>query len=175
MRTQFVPFPTIYTERLELRQLVEADTPELFVHRTDPRMLEFLEIVPAKTLEEVQQFIRKINASVEDGSSVFWAMSLKNQPALIGTICLWNLSPETSTAEIGYMLHPDFQGQGYMQEALVSVVAYGFDVMQAGLIEGFVHVKNMPSIRLLERNGFKPGEEKNGHIAFRQRGDERML
>ena len=171
MFTQFTPFPTLHTERLELRQLVEADTPELFVHRTDPRMLEFLEIVPAKTFEDVRQLIEKINTNVAEGNSVFWAMCLKNQPKLIGTICLWNLSPETSTAEIGYMLHPDFQGQGYMQEALVSVVAYGFDVMQAGLIEGFVHAKNMPSIRLLERNGFVPGGEKDGYLAFRQRRD----
>ncbi len=172
MHTQFIPFPTLHTPRLTLRPLTAEDAPELFVHRSDPRMLEFVDIVPAQTLEEVQQFIRKINANVEDGLSVFWAMSLKDHPALIGTICLWNLSVEKSTAEIGYMLHPDFQGRGYMHEALASVVAYGFEVMKADLIKACSHPKNIASIRLLEKNGFKWTGDIEGYTVYAQSIDQ---
>lgn len=168
MLAQFVPFPTLHTERLELRQLRPEDAPEIFVHRSDPRMLEFAEIVPARTLEDARQHIQKINAGIADGASVFWGITLKNSPALIGTICLWNISVEKSAAELGYMLHPDFQGKGYMQEALVSVVAYGFEIMQANLMEAFSHPKNGPSIRLLERNGFVCTGEVDGYAVFRQ-------
>ena len=169
MRTHFIPFPTLQTERLDLRPLVAEDAPQLFVQRSDPRMLAFVEIVPPGTLEEIGEFIQKINAGVAAGESVFWAVALQNSPELIGTICLWNLSVAQSTAELGYMLHPDFQGQGYMQEALVSVVAYGFDVMQANLIEAFSHPENIPSIRLLERNHFVRTGEVEGYAVFTQR------
>ncbi len=131
-------------------------------------MLEFLDIVPARTLEDVRPVMQRIAANIVDGTSVFWAIALKDSPTLIGTICLWNISVEKSTAEIGYMLHPDFQGRGYMQEALVTVLAYGFEVMQAQLIEGFCHPQHVASIRLLERNGFVRAGEVDGLAAFRR-------
>lgn len=167
MFTNFDPFPTLHTERLTLRQLVATDAGEIFVLRSDPRMLTFLEIVPARTLEDVRPVMQRINANLADGTAVFWAIALKSSPKLIGTICLWNISVEKSTAELGYMLHPDFQGKGYMQEALVSTVAYGFEVMQASLIEAFSHSGNIASVRLLERNGFVCSGEKEGYSAFR--------
>ncbi len=166
MQATFHPFPTLHTARLVLRQLVAADAPEIFVHRSDPRMLEFVDIPVATTLEDAQQFIGKINAGIAENASIFWAIALKSNPKLIGTICLWNLSVEKSAAELGYMLHPDFQGQGYMQEALVSTVAYAFDVMEVRLIEAFCQAKNIPSVRLLERNGFVRSGEGDGYLHF---------
>ncbi|MCY7330294.1 MAG: GNAT family N-acetyltransferase, partial [Saprospiraceae bacterium] len=105
MFTNFNPFPTLHTERLTLRQLVATDAPEMLVLRSDPRVLTFLEIVPARTLEDVRPVMQRVEASMAEGTSVFWAIALQDRPKLIGTICLWNLSEEKSTAEIGYMLH----------------------------------------------------------------------
>ena len=173
MITPFHPFPTLHTERLLLRQLVAADAPEIFVHRSDPRMLEFVEIPVAKTLEDASQFIQKIDAAIAEQASIYWVITLKNHPALIGTICLWNLSVETATAEMGHMLHPDFQGQGYMQEALIRVVDYAFEVMRADWITAFPHRNNVRSIRLLERNGFVRSGESEGYVQFARRAGRR--
>ena len=86
---------------------------------------------------------------------IYWGLAPKTNDRIIGTICLWNLSRKERCAEIGYELHPDFQGQGLMQEAVEVVLAYGFEEMKLKNIEAYLHKKNINSIRLLERSKFK--------------------
>ena len=62
---------------------------------------------------------------------------------------------EEEEAEVGYVLHPDHQGKGLMQEALHTVLDYGFDEMQLRCILAEVHPDNIRSIALLVRNGFR--------------------
>ena len=58
------------------------------------------------------------------------------------------------TAEVGYDLSPNFQGEGIMHESLKSVMKFGFDKLKLETIEAFTHKLNGSSIKLLERNGF---------------------
>ena len=155
MHLNFTPFPYLTTERLQLRQIALDDDRALFFQRTDPDMNRYIDRKKPENVEEVRLFIQMLIDAATEGRSVFWAISLKDSPALIGTICLWNLDLETDKAEIGYAMHPDFQGYGYMQEAFEPVVQYAFTHMQAKTIEGVVHPENLRSIRVLERNGMQ--------------------
>lgn len=74
---------------------------------------------------------------------------------LIGTICLWNINQENYSAEIGYELHPEWQGKGIMKEALSKIIDYGFQKMKLKEIEAFTNPLNDSSTRLLEKNNFK--------------------
>ncbi|MEO6039214.1 MAG: GNAT family N-acetyltransferase [Saprospiraceae bacterium] len=166
MQTHFTPFPELHTERLALRALVPADAPALFVLRSDPRIMNFIDRPPAETIAEVEALMQRIELETAAGKSVFWGMSLKNSPQLIGNISLWNLDPETATAELGYVLHPDFWGQGYMQEALVCAVAFGLEVMGARMIEAYLRPGNLRSVRLVERNGFRRSRDEDGFWVY---------
>ena len=151
----FHPFPTIRTERLELRALIIEDEKEIFFFRSDPGILEHLDMTPAKTIEEAREFIQKIEKVVRNGDSIYWAINQINRPGLIGTICLWNISVENNSAEIGYVLHPDFQGKGFINEAVKGVIDYGFKTMKLDLIQADLSPDNVKSIRVLEKNNFK--------------------
>lgn len=85
---------------------------------------------------------------------ITWAITLKEDTKLIGTICFWNIQKEHYRAEIGYVLHPDFQRKGIMQEAIAEVIKFGFQVMKLHSIEANTNPNNTSSIRLLERNKF---------------------
>lgn len=150
----FLPFPKSKTERLELRALRDEDENEIFFFRSDPAILEFLDMPPAISIEEARAFIKKIEKAVIAGESIYWGIQLKNKPKLIGTICLWNISTENYSAEVGYVLHPDYQGMGYMQEALNCVLEYGFKIMSLKSIEAELSPNNLRSARILERNNF---------------------
>lgn len=65
----------------------------------------------------------------------------------------WN--QRSFRAEIGYDLSPQYQGRGLMTEALHAMLEHGFDVLKLHRIEAFIYVENMPSMRLLERLGFR--------------------
>ena len=155
MKAQFQPFPVLLTKRLQLRQMQDRDSPELFEQRTMPEMLTYTEIKPPENEEEVVRFIQKINDSISQNASIYWALSLQNQAKLMGTICLWNLSPETNSAEIGFSLHHKYKKQGFMQEALKAVLAFGFGKMELDTIMAYSQPENIPSLKLLQNHGFE--------------------
>lgn len=162
----FQPFPSLSTERLKLRQLHLNDAPEIFIQRSDPAMLKYTEIKAAEDVQDARLFIEKINAGIVENASIYWAITLKDNPKLIGTICLWNLSLETETAELGFALNPDSQGKGYMGEALGAVLDYGFNTMKIGLLKAYSHPDNKASIRLLERNTFVLSTQSEGYSIY---------
>ena len=103
----FDPFPLLSTERLLLRRIEESDVNEIFILRSDKRVMEFIERPAAKSIEEAALFIQKINDLIKNNEAIQWAVTCKNDNKLIGTICIWNISKENHRGEIGYVLHPD--------------------------------------------------------------------
>lgn len=167
LNTNFTPFPVLKTEGLILRQLGLNDSNEIFALRSGEKVNEFIDRPKTITTEEAIQFIEKIASSVQKNESVYWAITQKDSHRLIGTICLWNISTANFAAEIGYELNPSFQGKGIMQEALTTVISYGFEQMKLQTIEAYTHPGNLRSARLLEKNGFiKKQVEGNEAIFF---------
>lgn len=150
----FDPFPALMTERLELRCLENKDMHEILMLRSDPRVLHYLCRPPETTLQQAQDFILKVKAFACSGEAITWAISLRGNPCLIGTICFWNILKQNHRAEIGFAMNPAYQGKGLMWEAVNQVVQYGFEVMRLHSIEAQVTPENIASVKLLERNHF---------------------
>lgn len=73
---------------------------------------------------------------------------------MIGSISLWNFSDDRQFAEVGYDLHPEFQGKGLMTETLKLVLEFGFERLKLNSIEAYTQNNNQPSIKMLVNNGF---------------------
>ena len=155
MKDKYKPFPILKTERLVLRQLTQHDKLAIFTLRSDAQVNKYLYRPQPHHVDEVIEFINKINKAIEQNKSFYWAISLKNSDELIGTICLWNFSDDHQTAELGYELMPNFQGQGIMNEAIKAVLQYAFEIIELKIIVACPHKDNKNSIKLLEKNGFK--------------------
>lgn len=130
------------------------DAPEVFFLRSDSRIMQYLDRAPAASLEEAAQFIETINNQEKAGAAITWAITLKEEPKLIGTIGFWNIQQQHYRAEIGYALHTQQQGKGLMQEALTAVLDFGFARLKFHSVEANVNPANAASIKLLERKGF---------------------
>jgi ribosomal-protein-alanine N-acetyltransferase len=150
----FSPFPHILTQRLRLRKVVTTDASDIFSLRSDERVMEFLDRPMQKTMGDSRQLIKIITNGINNNEAITWAINLKNDPKLIGTIGFWRIIKEHFRAEIGYLLHPDYQGKGIMQEALEEVLDFGFRTLKLHSIEANVNPNNLASIKLLERNRF---------------------
>jgi len=151
----FDPFPVIITERLILRRVTESDVNEVLFLRSDKKVLEYISMPHTKSIEEALAFIKKIDRLIQNNEAINWAISIKGETKLIGTICIWNIIKEHHRAEVGYVLHPQYHGKGIMQEALTEVLRYGFKEMNIHSFAAHVNPKNLASIKLLERNDFK--------------------
>ena len=154
MTHSFHPFPTLTTERLQLRALVPEDIETIFLLRSHPEVIKYINRPPAQTIEEARTFYDMIAEQVSTGKSINWAISLIGEKEMMGSICLWNFSEDLKTIEIGYDLLPTYQGKGYMSEALAAIVKYGIDVLSSEKIEAYTSKYNEPSKRLLQKHGF---------------------
>ena len=130
-------------------------------------MNEYLVAPRAKSIEDARAFIDKINTGVADNEWLYWAITLKNDNKLIGTICFWNIVSEENKAEIGYVLHPAMQDRGLMQEATTRVIEYGFENIKLGSIEAVLHPGNAKSVTLLKKNAFVYESESGNEIVYR--------
>lgn len=150
----FNPFPILKTKRLYLRELKITDEQEIFEIRSDEKVREFLDRAKAETIEDARAFIRKIMNGISQNEWIYWAISLGEDPKFAGSICLWNISAENSSAEIGFELIPRYQRMGIITEAIKPVINFGFNVMGLEYIDAEVAPENLTSIKLLEKSGF---------------------
>src|SRR4051794_7629034 len=151
---QQISFPLLTTERLILRKLQLTDDKAIFALRNNVQVNAFIQRPLANHIEDARHFIIAINEGLESKEWLYWAIILKNTDQLIGTICLWHFSHDNTMAEIGYELHPDYQGKGLMNEATETVIDYGFGTLHLKMIEAYTQPANTRSIKLLEKNNF---------------------
>ena len=155
LKINFNPFPNLETKHLELRRLKIEDENEIFAIRSDKRMSKYLDRPLYEKVDEARKFINYINNGIAGNEWVYWAVTLKGDSKLIGTICLWQINMKFEKAEIGFELLPEYQGKGLMLEAAIKVVEYGFETMNLKSIEGEVDPQNTKSIKLMEKLNFE--------------------
>lgn len=151
----FSPFPALQTQRLLLRRQTLADAAALFFLRSDERVMRYLDKPRAGSVAAVEELITRINTDIDSGKAIQWAIALQEEPdTMIGTICYWNLDKENYRAETGYVLHPSHWRKGYMKEALLKVIEYGFEEMKLHSIAAKLNPANTASAALLKAAGF---------------------
>ena len=151
----FTPFPELQTQRLLLRQLQPTDWKEIVYLRSDAIVNQFVKRPQATNKSEAIAFIDKISTATKNNESLYWCITLKESVEMIGSISLWNFSKDLKTAEVGYDLNPKYQGLGIMNEAMKTILDFGFKTLNFQKIEAFTHKNNKPSKRLLLKNNFK--------------------
>lgn len=147
-------FCVLETPRLNLRALSIEDWKEIAYLRSDMTVNKYVSRPSARNQKEALAFIYKIQKGIRKKELLYWSVSLKENPKMIGSICLWHFSKDKTTAEVGYDLAANQQGKGIMNEALQAIINYAFYDLQLIKIEAFTHYKNNKSLSLLERNSF---------------------
>lgn len=153
----FTPFPILETERLLLRAIETNDALDIFVHRSDDRVNTYLNDWRFTSIKQSQAFIERIQKEVAENKTILWVITQKGHHKFLGTICLWNISMQDDKAETGYTLDPAFHGKGFMNEVLVKVIDFGFEVIKLKSIDAYTHENNKGSINLLLKCNFKQG------------------
>lgn len=151
----FYPFPNLEANEYQLRKLKISDINEIFLTRSDDRILKYLDIPKAKRKEEALDFIEKVNSGIKENKWIYWGIVEKQKNKIIGTICLWNLMEKPRKADIGFVLLPEYQGKGIMQKIIPKVIEFGFEKMKLDIIAGEVSPQNIKSIKLMEKSGFR--------------------
>ena len=168
MNLNFTNIPILTTERLVLRGLSEQDTGPIHQLQSDPVVNAFVGRDNSSTIEKAKAYIVKINNLIQQKECLYWAISSKKDNRFIGSVCLWNFDPENEIVEIGYEMLSEFQGNGFMSEALKAVIEFTFNTMEAKIITAFPSSDNSTSVNLLKKLHFnfenKPYNNKHENI-----------
>ena len=130
------------------------DAPAVLSMRSDPRVMEHVARPLATSLEDAVTHVGVVQRSLAANEGIAWTITLKDDPAMIGTIGFWRINKEHHRGEVGYMMLPEHWNKGLMTEALNVVVHHGFHALMFHSIEAITDPRNTASRRLLEKNGF---------------------
>jgi RimJ/RimL family protein N-acetyltransferase len=153
----------ISTRRLLLRPLVQADAPALFEIFSDPRVARHLSAPAWPEAGLAQARITKDMEAMGAGKYICLGIERLDDNKLVGECSLFNLVEQCRRAEIGYALAYAAWSQGYVTEALVSLLSFGFERLGLNRVEADIDPRNIASAKSLERLGFK----KEGHLRER--------
>ncbi|KIO74770.1 alanine acetyltransferase [Pedobacter lusitanus] len=160
LKINFDPFPVLESERLVLREVVPADVEEVFAMRSDAEIMKYIPRPLVKNTEDALEYISTTDKSRKENTLINWGISFKNEPKLLGMICLIRMQPENYRSEVGYILHPDAQGKGIINEALGALIDYSFNVLKFHSLEAVIDPDNHASEKVLLRRNFV----KEGHF-----------
>lgn len=152
------------TERLQLKEIGESNVEDILKIRSNEIINQFVQRNSPKNNYDALQFILTIKENTRNNQTFYWGISLKDQPNLIGTICLWNFSEDRKVAEVGYELLPDYHRKGMMSEALSAVLNFGFNDLHLQEIVAMTNRFNENSKNLLLKHEFvlEDGREDEG-------------
>ena len=96
------------------------------------------------------------NRSINGGTAMPLFLIRRADQVLLGAITLDNIRRGPALAgTLGYWTGASFAREGYMREAIETVVHYAFNHLDLSRIEAACLPENKPSRGLLERTGFK--------------------
>lgn len=151
----FETFPKLESSRLKFTQITLKDAESLFLLRTDNDVMKYMDIASMNSVSDSKNLITSTEESFMLENGIYWGVIEKSTNKFIGYFAFWRLDKEHCRGEIGYALHPDSWGQGYMNETISTLVKFGFKKLNLHSIEANVNPKNLNSIKLLEKVGFK--------------------
>jgi ribosomal-protein-alanine N-acetyltransferase len=144
----------IETDRLILKEIDESNVEDILKIRSNEVINQYVKRIPPKTNYDALDFILTIKKRTQNNETFYWGISQKDNPGLIGTICLWKFSEDRKEAEVGYELLPDCHRKGIMSEALNAVLNYGFNELNLQEILAFTNKFNENSKGLLLKHDF---------------------
>ncbi|YCA45049.1 GNAT family N-acetyltransferase [Bacillus sp. JZ8] len=147
-------FPFIETNRLLLREIVKDDANDILKYLSDEEVMKYYGLAPFKTINEALNEISWYQSILNEQTGIRWGITLKGKDEVIGSCGFLNRVPEHYRTEIGYELSRDYWGHGIASEALEAVIRYGFKYLKLQRVEALVEPPNIPSQKLIEKNGF---------------------
>jgi [ribosomal protein S5]-alanine N-acetyltransferase len=145
----------IFSERITLKLIDESDLDVIHELHARPEVDEFNTLGIPKDIKETEGIIGPwiFDNNKENIQNYTFAIKFTKTKQFIGLIALKLDANKHKRAEVWYKLHPDFWGQGFANEALESILSYGFNALKLHRIEAGVAVENISSIAVLEKAG----------------------
>ena len=142
-------------KRIFLRHWKKSDVPRMFELCQDRTISRFTTVPFPYTKKHAIQFVNDSAKNFRKKESMNFAIVLKENNLVIGSVSFTHFSWRDKNAGIGYWLAKEFRGKEIMLEACAVLMDFGFNKLKLHRIQIDCAVKNKPSKRVIEKLGCK--------------------
>ena len=142
------------TERLNLRDFVQADFDAVLAYSSDPRVTKYLFFGPRDS-QSTSEYLDGLLVSQLDSPRTRFELAVEEVASgrLIGACDLSLI--ESNGVDLGYMLGAKDWGKGYATEISLALIDAAFFDLRAERVISTVDVNNRASIRVMEKIGMR--------------------
>lgn len=144
--------PTLQSQRLVLRAMRDADASGILAIYSDPRVMRHTGEEPFPDLQTVAIMLASVRRLLADGTSLEWAIALRDTDQIIGTCGLHHF--DQRQAEVGCLLRQSAWGQGYMTEAIGLLTHYAGQVLRLNRLVADVAPENERAQGFFKKLGY---------------------
>ena len=148
----FSKIPTLKTDLLTLRKMTPDDTDDMFEYAKRADVTQYLTWFPHENKGYTLQYLIYLQTRYKSGDFYDWAIVDNKTDKMIGTCGFTRFDFFNNSAEIGYVVNPEFQGQGIASEACREIIKFGFERLGLNRIECRYIPENKASQRVMEKN-----------------------
>ena len=148
-------FTELETRRLILRRFAVTDALAYYELRSNEEAMRFMDRPFFENKEEALEAIKETNQNFREKKGVWWVLADKRNNNFMGYVGFKDINEKNKSAEIGYVLHPDYWASGWMTEAVGAVLDFVFEELNLHRVIGNINPDNEASRGLLKKFGFK--------------------
>jgi RimJ/RimL family protein N-acetyltransferase len=152
-------FPApLRTGRLLLRPMISDDVDDIHAYQSLEEVCRYVPFEPRTRAEVAEKLAKYSTALALGGDGDYWqlAIELADSPGhVIGDVFFTIRDLANATAEIGWTMHPDHSGSGYMTEAAGAVLGLAFGEIGLHRVIANLDPRNDRSAALCERLGMR--------------------
>ncbi len=146
---------TRQTDRLVLREYIPSDWESVQAYAAIPEVTKYEAWGPNKP-DETKKFVADCLFLAKQNPRYKFEIAVTLPDGkLIGGVGIRRESQESFVANMGWVMHPEFQNRGYITEAARSLIDFGFNDLNLKVIYATCDSRNAPSYRVMEKIGMK--------------------
>lgn len=144
---------TLVIDELALRPWVPEDGAWLHAAGQDPLIARWIHLPQPFGAEDAAAYVDAALAPWRDGTGASFVITDQTRREMLGAVT--RFGPEGHTATLGLWLLRQARGRGVGTRALRLVIDWTFATTDAQRIDCYIEVGNEPSMRMVERVGFR--------------------
>ena len=155
MLSIFTRIPTLETNRLTMRKILPIDCADMYDYSRRPETSRYLLWSPHTSFRYTKKYLSSVQSAYRNEEFYDFALIDKESERMIGTCGFTSFDLQNNSAEIGYVLHPDFWGKGLAKEAVLRLMAFGFAELRLHRMSAKIMTQNNASKRVAEKCGMR--------------------
>jgi ribosomal-protein-alanine N-acetyltransferase len=138
-----------------MRKILPADCADMYDYSRRPETSRYLLWSPHANLRYTKKYISHVQNAYRNENFYDFALVDKESGRMIGTCGFTSFDLQNNSAEIGYVLHPEFWGKGLAKEAVLRLMAFGFAELRLHRLSAKIMTNNTASKRVAEKCGMR--------------------